>query len=104
MKQFLQNADTQDCCVTINNLDTINKTTSLHPTQKQLLQVNAVKNESSKSIVFTAQMTALGVLAELTEQTAACIGSIRNTTFHSKIRDDSVFYRTGGNPRLRLVS
>lgn len=35
-----------------------------------------------------------------TEQTAPRIGSTRNATFSCQIRDNSVFYETGGNPRV----
>ena len=37
-----------------------------------------------------------------TEQIASRIGSIRDATFNCQIKDDSVFYGTGGNPRLRV--
>ena len=34
------------------------------------------------------------------EQIASRIGSIRDATFNCQIKDDSVFYDTGGNPTL----
>ena len=36
----------------------------------------------------------------ITEQTAFRIGSIRNSTFNSQLRNDSVFQGTGGKHRL----
>lgn len=38
-----------------------------------------------------------------TEQTAFHIGSIRNVTFHCQIKDDCIFYGTGGNPNCTIA-
>ena len=40
-----------------------------------------------------------GTNCEITEQTAFRIGSIRNATFNSQLRNKSVFQGTGGKPK-----